>query len=204
MIIRIFDFDGVICDSNKMKTSCLKKAVQKNINEEAAFDFEQHHKINGGISRYVKFRRLIEKYKLSEEIYESMILDAEIIFKKENLKLKMVDNVASKLKRFCQMGDKLFIASGGNEKEIIDLCNRWLISKYFKGIFGSPRKKIDICKEIKEKNDSFEIRMYGDSKYDYDCAFSIGAKFFFIARYADSCNWFRNDMGVKLNSFNEI
>jgi len=203
-MIRIFDFDGVICDSNKMKTYCLKKAVKKNINQEAANDFEKHHKINGGISRYVKFRRLVEKYKLNEDIYKSMILDAELILKKENLKLKMVDNVGFKLKRFFQMGDKLFIASGGNEDEIIDLCNRWLITKYFQGIFGSPRKKMDICKEIKENNNKYEIRMYGDSKYDYDCASSIGAKFFFISRFADSTNWFRDNMGVKLSSFDEI
>ena len=67
MTIQIFDFDGVICDSNSIKTSCLKKAV-KNINSKAADEFEKHHKKNGGISRYFKFKRITEKYNCDKKI----------------------------------------------------------------------------------------------------------------------------------------
>tara|TARA_A100001388_G_scaffold275409_1_gene260894 strand:+ start:852 stop:1469 length:618 start_codon:yes stop_codon:yes gene_type:complete len=204
MIVRIFDFDGVICDSNNIKTQCLKKSVEKNLNYQAAIDFEKHHKLNGGVSRYIKFKRIIDKYSGNQKIYDDMLLDAEIFLKKEFIKLKMVKNAKSKLKEFSNIGDKLYIASGGKQDEIIDLCNRWLISNYFEGIFGSPRKKIDICKDIKEKNPNSKIKMYGDSKYDYDSAKSIGAEFFFMSRYADSIGWFQNNMGTKLFSFEEI
>ena len=37
-----------------------KKVVEKNNGKIAAKDFEDHHKINGGISRYEKFNRLIK------------------------------------------------------------------------------------------------------------------------------------------------
>ena len=204
MIVRIFDFDGVICDSNNIKTKCLKKAVEKNLNLEAAIDFEKHHKLNGGVSRYIKYKRIVDKYSGTPKNYKDMLSDAEILLKKEYIKLKMVKNAESKLKDFFCNGDKLFIASGGNQKEILELCSRWLISNYFEGIFGSPRKKIDICKYIKEKNPNSKLKMYGDSKYDYDCAKVIGAEFFFISRYADSRDWFQNNMGTKLFSFEEI
>ena len=80
MKIHIFDFDGVICDSNNLKTRCLKQAVFKNIHDLAANDFEKHHKLNGGISRYVKFRRITDKYNCPKNTYESLITDTSELF----------------------------------------------------------------------------------------------------------------------------
>ena len=204
MNIKIFDFDGVICNSNNVKTHCLKKAVEVNINKTAAEDFEKHHKLNGGISRYVKYKRIVEKYKCRQDVYDKMITDTSKLLKKEFIKLKLVDKAELIFKYFFNSGDKIFIASGGNEDEIKVLCERWGITKYFEGIYGSPKEKMSICKKIREKYKQSKIKMYGDSKYDYECAEKINAEFIFVSQYADSKEWFKENMGQKVLFFREI
>ena len=204
MNIRIFDFDGVICDSNKIKTKCLKKAVQKNINEIAAKDFEAHHKLNGGISRYEKFKRIIKKYKSSQLVYESMLKDAENILEIEYKNLNMIENTDKVLKEFFDKNDKLYIASGGNQEEIKTLCFKWNIYKYFSGIYGSPKKKIDISKMIRKLHEKNNIYFYGDAKYDYECSKKIDSEFIFVSGYSESKNWYKNEMGRKIFTLQDL
>ena len=54
----IFDCDGVILNSNEIKTNAFKK-VLKQFNNQAIDEFIQYHKDNGGISRYIKFENLL-------------------------------------------------------------------------------------------------------------------------------------------------
>ena len=204
MKIHIFDFDGVICDSNNLKTRCLKEAVLKNIHNLAANDFEKHHKLNGGISRYVKFRRITDKYNCPKNTYDSLIADTSEFLNKEYKKLKMVDKAEHVFKKLDNNNEKLFIASGGNEFEIRELCDNWLITRYFEGIYGSPRKKLEICNEIRRRYLNHKINMYGDSKYDYECAANINASFTFISEFADSKIWFKNHMGRRVSSLKDL
>ena len=141
MKIHIFDFDGVICDSNNLKTMCLKEAVSKNINYLAANDFEIHHKLNGGISRYVKFKRITDKYKCPKNTYDRLIEDSSKLLKKEYKNLKMVDKAEYIFKYLHDRNEKLFIASGGNQFEICDLCNNWSITKYFE---STKKRRVDL------------------------------------------------------------
>ena len=48
----IFDCDGVILNSNQIKTNAFRK-VLKQFNNKAIDEFIQYHKDNGGISRYL-------------------------------------------------------------------------------------------------------------------------------------------------------
>ena len=204
MKIHIFDFDGVICDSNKLKTFCLKKVVEKNIGKIAAKDFEDHHKINGGISRYEKFNRLIKKYRCNEIIFEKMLRDTENLIKVKFANLEMIDQTEEVLKKFFLDNDKLYIASGGKEIEIKDLCKKWGITKYFVGIYGSPKNKIEISQNIKKKHPQRKIHFYGDSKYDYECSLKINSEFTFVSEYSDSRDWFNPKMGNEISKLKDL
>ena len=50
----IFDCDGIILNSNKIKTEAFKEVVY-HYGKEAAEELVQFHIMNGGISRYEKF-----------------------------------------------------------------------------------------------------------------------------------------------------
>lgn len=204
MNIQIFDFDGVICDSNNIKTKCLKKAVEININKSAAEDFEKHHKLNGGISRYEKYKRIIKRFECNNQIYKKMISDAENLLKIEFENLTIIDNTEKVLKKFFDKNDKLFIASGGNQEEIIFLCKKWDIYKYFNGIYGSPKKKIDISKNIKSAYKNEKIFFYGDSKYDYECSQVINSNFVFVSGFSEFRNWYKPEMGREIISLEQL
>ena len=51
----IFDCDGVVLNSNKVKTEAFYETVVKKYGSQAATALADHHKTNGGISRYKKF-----------------------------------------------------------------------------------------------------------------------------------------------------
>lgn len=204
MNIQIFDFDGVICDSNEIKTKCLKKAVEININKLAAEDFEKHHNLNGGISRYEKYKRIIKKFNCNIVIYQRMINDAENLLRIEFENLSMIDNTEKVLRKFFDKNDKLFIASGGNQIEIINLCMKWDIYKYFTGIYGSPKKKIDISKTIKASYKNEKIYFYGDSKYDYECSKLINSNFIFVSGFSEYRNWYKPEMGKEIISLADL
>ena len=52
--IFIFDCDGVILDSNKLKSDAFRQALEYEP-EEMVEELVRYHKLNGGISRYEKF-----------------------------------------------------------------------------------------------------------------------------------------------------
>ena len=54
----IFDCDGVILNSNKIKTNAFRK-VLKQYHQKAVDEFIKYHLSNGGISRYEKFKFFI-------------------------------------------------------------------------------------------------------------------------------------------------
>ena len=74
----------------------------------------------------------------------------------------------------------MFIASGSEEKELRLINESLQLSKYFLGIFGSPKNKIDIVKSIIQDNklNKNETILIGDSINDYDAAIKNDIRFF--------------------------
>ena len=107
-------------------------------------------------------------------------------------------------KEFFDKNDKLYIASGGNQEEIKALCFKWNIYKYFSGIYGSPKKKIDISKKIRKLHEKNNIYFYGDAKYDYECSKKIDSEFIFVSGYSESKNWYKNEMGRKIFTLQDL
>ena len=55
----IFDCDGVILNSNEIKTEAFRKTLQK-YNLDAVDEFIKYHKENGGLSRYIKLENFLK------------------------------------------------------------------------------------------------------------------------------------------------
>ena len=55
----VFDCDGVLLDSNKVKTDAFYKSALP-YGENAANELVSYHKENGGISRYIKFEYFLD------------------------------------------------------------------------------------------------------------------------------------------------
>ena len=74
-----FDCDGVILNSNKVKTRAFYTAALA-YGEDRALALESYHTNNGGISRYEKFKWFVNSFidtEEREEVYEALLKSYE-------------------------------------------------------------------------------------------------------------------------------
>lgn len=187
----IFDCDGVILDSNKIKTSAFY-ATALPYGEDAANRFVEYHVNNGGVSRYEKFR-----YFLTEILNRG--IDNTLL---ENLISQYAEYVSNDLMT-CPIAERIpeirhtyqhtrwFIVSGGDQEELRSVFARRNIGHYFDGgIYGSPdQKEVILSREIDCGNISLPALFLGDSLYDYKAASSVGMDFIFVSGWTEVKDW---------------
>ena len=188
----IFDCDGVILNSNQIKTDAFRKVLKK-YNKNAVDEFINYHRNNGGISRYTKIEKFLKnilpKYIENREFNEdelSMLLKSYSNQCKESLLKCEVTKELSILRRV-SVHIPWLIVSGGDQLELREVFTKRGLTSFFNGgIFGSPEKKIDILKrEIANGIIKFPALMIGDSKLDHIAAKSNNIDFLFVYKWTD-------------------
>jgi phosphoglycolate phosphatase-like HAD superfamily hydrolase len=170
----LWDFDGVILDSMKIKGDGFVELF-KEYDQKAVQELERYHYLNGGVSRFEKIRYFFNTI-LEESISEDNILQlsddfATIIEKK----LYDCSNLIDDSLLFIKTNYKKYnfnIVSGAENNEINSLCIHFKIDQYFLSINGSPTKKEVLVKNILEKYKYSldETILIGDSINDYNAA----------------------------------
>ena len=186
----IFDCDGVILNSNEIKTESFRKAL-KNYDSKLVNQFINFHKLNGGISRYEKIKvflnDLVPKYNISiqNDSYEE-ILSRYSHYCKDSLKNAEVAKGLFYLREITN-STKWLIISGGDQNELRDTFFHKKIDYFFNGgIFGSPDSKDEIIvREVLNKNILKPALFIGDSKLDYFAANSNNLDFIFLSDWTD-------------------
>lgn len=179
----IFDFDGVIIESSQIKTSAFRKLFEKEFPDKAERIVEYHLQ-NMGISRFVKFKYIYEnilKLPLTEELEGSLRSRFSDLVFNEAVNAPFVPGTMEFLEQNSGRY-ALFIASGTPEEELLDIVRKRKIERYFKKIYGSPRPKPDIIRDILKDNglDLNEVVFVGDAASDMSAARETGIGF--IAR----------------------
>ena len=201
----IFDFDGVILDSNKIKSNAFTKLFKdKNKNQENLDMIIRYHKDNMGISRNKKIKFYYEnilKQKITNKEVDKIASDySKLVFNKI-IKTKFISGskyfLSKNFKRYL-----FFVSSGTPENELINICEKRKIDKYFTGIYGSPDNKEKHIKRIMKKNSlkENEVIFIGDALADYNAA--AKNKIFFIG--INYINNRKNKKNFYINNFNEV
>ena len=188
----IFDCDGVILNSNKIKTKSFKK-ILKGYNQNAIEEFIKYHKKNGGISRYIKLSNFLNviltkyelKYEPKKNELENLINKYGYECKHELFKSEVTQDLY-KLREYT--GDiPWLIVSGGDQIELREVFDYKKIYQYFNGgIYGSPDKKIEIIKrELIKGKIKQPALMLGDSKLDHVAAKQNNIDFIFVSEWTD-------------------
>ncbi len=185
----IFDFDGVILESNEVKIQGFFKLFEQ-FGEENSLKISNYFKNNAGLSRYdiinyfflVILNEEMDKIKLTE--YANKYSD---IVKESVVNSKFVIGIEKFLSQNTQY--ELFIVSSSDEKDLKYICNKLNIDKYFKSIIGSPTKKADNINNIinnfgLKKNETVYV---GDSLNDYHA--TIKNDLTFIGRDSGLCDF---------------
>ena len=180
----LFDFDGVILDSMKIKGDGFVELFQHlDNNGDNLKLLEKYHYENGGISRFEKikyfYNDLLKKDISQNEIDSYAKKFSEIIRKKLYDKSNLIEDSVNYISKNFQ-DFRFHIVSGAENDELNDLCHVFDLTKYFLTIAGSPVKKAVLVKNIIEKNHYSieETILIGDSINDYDAAKANNIKFY--------------------------
>ena len=182
----VFDCDGVILDSNKVKTSAFYQATLP-YGEAAAEAMVEHHVTNGGVSRYKKFTHFLEQIvpgKAGPDL--ELLLETYADHVHEGLLSCAIAPGLEMLRQHTSKASWL-IVSGGDQDELRDLFVLRGIAKLFGGgIFGSPDSKDKIfATQIDSGNIKIPCIFLGDSKYDYASAKHAELDFAFISEWTE-------------------
>lgn len=187
----IFDCDGVLLDSNKVKTKAFYQAALP-YGEAAAQDLLEYHVANGGVSRYKKFAYFLEHIaplhntQVAVEVDLASLLNSYAELVQKGL---LSCEIATGLKelRYQTQKSRWLVVSGGDQKELHSIfAQRDLSSLFDGGIFGSPDTKDHIlARELDNENIQFPALFLGDSKYDYQAAHQAGIDFVFINGWSE-------------------
>lgn len=202
----VFDCDGVILNSNKIKTQAFYE-VAKVYGYEPAQILKEYHVQNGGISRYKKFEYLLANI-LKKPIKEQELGKLLFNFSKEVKKALLVCEVAKDIKelRDKTRNAKWLIVSGGDQAELREVFRQRNLDIYFDGgIFGSPDDKDVILKnEIKNHNINGKSLFLGDSMYDYQAATAAKMDFIFLSKWTEVENWKNMMASYKISVFSSL
>lgn len=178
----LWDFDGVIVDSNKVREDGFRE-VLKDYPDNQIEELIKYHKQNGGLSRYVKFRYFFEK------ICNSCISEIELQCLADLFSKIMLKNLSSKsilisdTLLFLESNSDNFemhIMSGSDQNELRILCSKLGIEKNFKSVNGSPTHKNKLVDDFLS-NSSWckdDVCLIGDSINDFEAANFNGIDFF--------------------------
>lgn len=189
----IFDCDGVVLNSNKIKTEAFYQTTYR-YGEAGARAMVDYHKANGGISRYEKFeyfaKIILPSQGNLDPINTSELLEDYAL----NVKRGLLNcDIAPNLEKLRQQtkNTRWFIVSGGDQVEIREIFKTRGICDYFDGgIYGSPTNKYEIMtREIQFCNIQSPAIYYGDSKYDYEVAKRMNIDFVFISGWTEVDRW---------------
>lgn len=189
----VFDCDGVVLDSNIVKTEAyFRTAKSLGATDEQAQALVDYHVRLGGISRYHKF-----EYYLSEIVQQAVTNEAvQALLEAFSRELKeglMACEVAKGLDALREATPQAnwMILSGGDQQEIRDLfAKRQLAHLFDGGLFGSPDNKDTVlAREKANGNLRFPALFLGDSKYDYEAANRAGLDFVFLSDWTEVADW---------------
>ena len=185
----VFDCDGVVLNSNKVKTDAFYKAALP-FGEDAAKQLVKHHVANGGISRYKKFEWFIREIVPDADVDINVLLGSYANFVRDGLLTCDIAEGLGELREKTAQANWL-IVSGGDQNELQEIFSLRGLSVLFDGgIFGSPDSKDTILeREIASSNIREEAIFIGDSRYDHIASSNAGLDFVFLSKWSEFTDW---------------
>jgi len=181
----IYDFDGVILDSVEIKTNAFHQLYLP-YGDNVASKVVEHHRANGGISRFEKFS-LYHRDFIGQELSARQIQDLSNRFSNmivgDIIDSKPIKGSIEFIKKNSQ-NIKQFIVSGTPQEEIREIVKKLDLENHFLGVYGSPRSKSSIVQSLLlTANLIPESTIFiGDALVDYEAARDNQLRFVLIER----------------------
>ena len=203
----IFDFDGVLVESNEIRFNGFRKLF-KDYPQGEVERLVGYAKANGGVSRYKKieyFFDAIRREPISDESVNHWAAQFSELVEQDVVEAKSVAGSLEFLEEYSNLFD-FAIVSGSDQAELRRICEKRKIDHFFKAILGSPTEKKDnIAALLSELNWSHGRSVYvGDSNNDLEAAKSNNLDF--VGRYSGLIDWenFDTKFVSDLSSLHEV
>lgn len=186
----IFDCDGVVLESNRLKTEAFRLAAGP-YGDAAADALVAYHVANGGVSRYVKFAHFLDHIaprhapgRDGPGLQSLLSAYAEAV--RAGLLSCAVAEGLDALRAATPQA-RWMIVSGGDQSELREIFAVRDIAGYFDaGIFGSPDTKHEIlARELASGTIRRPALFLGDSRLDHEAATQAGIGFIFVADWSE-------------------
>lgn len=181
----IFDCDGVLIDVNILKCEAFGKAVE-GYPSDIVENFVSHCKNTFGISRYVKFKEFFNdfaKEPFHQDKYNNFLISYSNICKEMYQIADITPSCENLLSRLINLNKTLYVASGSDEKELNEVFEKRNLSKYFNGIYGSPKAKMECTSIILDKNPNKKAVFIGDALSDLKTAKEYSLDFIYMSKF---------------------
>lgn len=177
----IFDFDGVVVDSNSIKKKCIYNASKEYCDKEYHEKFVAYFTKNNGIPREIKINNFFDGK-------EALVVleDYNNYLKKQLKEVNLTNGFQSFINLLNFYQKKLFVLSGGTQSEVVNILRSKELDKEFIKVMGGPKTKEE---NLNETNLIGKTLFIGDSLKDYEVANKYGFDFIFMYSYTQFEDW---------------
>lgn len=191
----IFDFDGVLVESNEIRFNGFRKLFEKYPQEQVE-RLVNYAKANGGVSRYKKieyFFNVIRQEPITNGLVNQWAAQFSELVEQDIVEAKPVEGSLKFLEDYFSHFD-FAIVSGSDQAELRRICEKRKIDHFFKMILGSPvEKKDNIASLLSDLNWQHNESLYvGDSNNDLDAAKANDLDF--VGRCSGLINWEKSNV----------
>ena len=186
----IFDCDGVLMDSNRVKEDAFVKITRQHFGQEAAEFMREFHRKNGGLSRGIKFQAVIDNHAPDQShMLEDLCQQFEQISLERVINCKLAEDCERVLAALKSQKKRLMVLSGAPSDKLWNVINQRMLSSYFDLLMGSPKTKIQHLIDLHNAGSlkrGLDFVFIGDSQTDLDTSKVFGnCHFFWSEEFAE-------------------
>lgn len=186
----VFDFDGVILDSNQGKIDAFRKTLAGDP-PEVVERLIAYHIEHGGVSRYVKFEHYY-RHMVGRKDYEVATVEAlqryGVLAKQVLMSAKEIPGVVALLDTYRKKSVPCFIVTGGAQGEVQEVVKTRGLDRYFSRVLGAPATKKENLQKLKDEDLLSKSGVfYGDARADLEAARAFNLPFVFVSGTSEWC-----------------
>lgn len=187
----LFDCDGVILQSNEIKSQTMYQVALHFSDEKTALLFQQYHQDNAGFTRFKKFKYLFEVL-LNRKSFEEDYQQALVMFSQMCMDQLIDCPLTKDAEKFLLQitdGSPKYIISAASEEDLQHIFSEKGLDHLFTGIYGGPRTKTEIFADVLACHSNLKPIFFGDAKADYLVAEKYNVNFVFLSGYSEFTGW---------------
>lgn len=181
------DCDGVLFDSNAMKSDAIAAAVAGYPPADVARLVELHQD-QGGISRHAKLRRFFTEIHPVDDVEAALAEALDKFGAHSKRAYAALDPIPAALDFVDALrGCSVYVVSGTDQVELREVFATKGLTERFADVLGSPTTKPEHFRIVLDAVGARAERtvMLGDGRGDFEAAREVGMPFVFLAAYSD-------------------